>query len=101
MQMPCFMPGIQMYTDGDEHAPEGEMVPASNHQVLQAVIIEHTVIDPFAGSPFLIKILILLRIPWEPGMETQVGMVFDIDCAPIIPRGAILRVRAGGNTSAF
>ena len=41
-----------MYTDGDEHAPEGEMVPAPNHQVLQAVIIEHTVIDPFAGSPF-------------------------------------------------
>lgn len=34
-------------------------------------------------------------------MEPQVGMVFDIDCAPIVSRGAGSSKRAGADTSAF
>lgn len=60
IQMSRFIPGIQVYTDADEHAPEREMIPAPYHQMLQAVVIQHTVIEPFAGSSFLIKIPVLL-----------------------------------------
>ena len=52
IQMSRFIPGIQVYTDADE--------PAPYHQMLQAVVIQHTVIEPFAGSSFLIKIPVLL-----------------------------------------
>ncbi len=34
-------------------------------------------------------------------MEPQVGMVLDIDCAPIAPRGAGSGKRAGADTPAF
>lgn len=81
--------------------PEGEMVPAPYFQILQAVIVEHPVIDPFAGSPFLIEVFVLFRIPWDAWMETKVCMVFDIDCAPIIPGGAFSSVRAEIDTPAF
>lgn len=101
IQMGCFIPGIQVYTDADEHASEREMVPAPYHQMLQAVVIQHTVIEPFAGSPFLIEVPILLRIPWDPWVETEVRMVFDIDRAPIIPWGAFPGIRAGTDATAF
>lgn len=34
-------------------------------------------------------------------MEPQVGMVFDIDCAPIAPGGADSGKRAGADTPTF
>lgn len=61
-----FIPGIQMDADAYKHTPEREMVPAPHHQVLQAVIIQYTVIEPFTGGPFLIENLVLPRIPWDP-----------------------------------
>lgn len=96
-----FIPGIQVYTDTNEHAPERKMIPASYHQMLQTVVIEHTVIEPLAGCPLLIEVLVLLRIPWNPWMETEVCMVFDIDRASIVPRGTFLGIRAGADTPAF
>ena len=41
------------------------------------------------------------RLISDAGMEPQVGMVLNIDCAPIAARGAGIGKRAGANTSAF
>lgn len=94
------IPGIQVYADTDEHPPEREMVPAPYLQILQAVIIKYPVIDPLAGSPFLIEFLVLLRIPWDAWMETQVCMVLDVNRAAIAARGAFRFIWAFPNAAA-
>ena len=55
-----FISGIKVYAYAYEHGSKGEIVLSPYHQVLQGIIIQDAVIDPFTGSPFAVNILILL-----------------------------------------
>ena len=99
--MCCFISGIQMDADADQHAPEGEMILSAYLKMLQAVIIQKTVIQPFACRPFFIKHPVFFGIPWDAGMETQIGVVLDIDSTSVICRGTFCCMGTGFYPSAF
>ncbi len=96
-----FISGIKVYAYADEHTPEGEMVRSTYFQMLQAVVIENTVIYPFAGSAFFVDIFVLLGIPWYARLETQAAVVFDVDGASIAARGTFRSMSAFLNAAAF
>lgn len=77
------------------------MIPAAYFQALQAIVIEDPVIDAFTGGTFLVNILILLGIPGDARLETEVSFILYVDRAPIAARGAFGGVRAFLNTAAF
>ncbi len=87
------MPCIQMDADPDQHSPEGKVVFSPYFQMLQAVVIEDTVIYPLTGSAFTVNILVLLGIPRYAGMETQVPVVLYVDGSPIAARGTFRGMR--------
>lgn len=101
MQEAGLMPGIKVNAYAYKHGPEREMIFAPYQKLLQAVIIQDPVIDPLAGSTFSVNILELLGIPGDAWVETQVGMVLNIDSAAIAARGAGSLKGAGGNAPAF
>lgn len=77
------------------------MIPAAYFQALQAIVIENTVVDAFTGGTFLVNILILLGIPGDARLETELSFILYVDRAPIAARGAFGGVRAFLNTDAF
>ena len=77
------------------------MIPAAYFQALQAIVIENPVVDAFTGGTLLVNILILLGIPGDARLETEVSFVLYVDRAPIAARGAFGGVRAFLNTAAF
>ena len=60
--------------------------------MLQATVVQNTVIYPLAGSPFTINIFVCFRFPRDSGMKTQISMVLDIN------RAAIAAGRTGFDT---
>ena len=40
--------------------------------VMQMVIIEHPIVDPFTGSPLGVDDLILVAVPWDPWEIAQI-----------------------------
>ena len=99
--MPGFISGIQMDADADQHCPKREMILSPDLQMLQTIIIEDTVVDPFTGSTLAVGFFIKVGIPGDTGMETQVGMVFDINSPAITALGTFLFIGAGINPAAF
>ncbi len=93
--------GIQVYAYADEHTPERKMVFPAYFQVLQAVVIEDTVIYPLTGSAFLVNVFVLLGIPRYTGLETQVAFVLYINGAAITARGTFSGMRAFPNAATF
>ncbi len=69
--------------------------------MLQAVIIEDTVIYPLTGSTFTVNILVLLGIPWDTWMEAQVCVVLYVGGAPIAAWGTFRSMRAFLNAATF
>lgn len=63
-----------------------KMVLSPYFQMLQAVIIEDTVIYPLTGSAFLVNIFILLGIPRYAGLEAQVAVVLYVKVHEVIIR---------------
>lgn len=51
---------IKVYAYAYEHGPKGKMIFSPYHQILQEIIIQDAVVDPFTGGPFAVNILILL-----------------------------------------
>ena len=88
--MPGFISGIQMDADTDQHRPKREMIFSPDLQMLQAVIIENPVIYPFTGSTIAVGFFVKIGISGDTAMETQLGMVFDINSPAITAPGAIL-----------
>jgi len=82
-----FVSGIKVYAYADEHTPERKMVLPTYFQMLQAVVIEDTVIYPFTGSTFPVNIFVLLGIPWYTGLKAQIAFVFYVNSAAIAARG--------------
>lgn len=66
------------------------MILSPDLQMLQAVIIENPVVYPFTGSTLAVGFFIQRGIPGDIGMETQVGMVFDINRPAITALGTFL-----------
>ena len=93
-----FIPGVKVYAYADEHTPERKMISSAYFQMLQAVIIQHAVIDPFAGSTFTVDGFVLLGIPGDTGMKAQVSMVFYVDSPPITAGGTFYFIRARADT---
>ena len=77
------------------------MIPAAYFQALQAIVIEDPVIDAFTGGTFLVNILILLGIPGDARLETELSFILYVDRAPIAARGAFGGARAFLNMAAF
>jgi len=69
--------------------------------MLQAVVIEDTVLYLLIGSAFTVNILVLFRIPWNAGLEAQAAMVLYVDGASIAARGTFLCMWAFLNAAAF
>ncbi len=96
-----FMSGIQVYAYANEHTPERKMVLSPYFQVLQAVVIEDTVIYPLTGSAFTVNVFVLLGIPRYTGQETQVAVVLYVNGATVAARGTFSGMRAFLNAAAF
>ena len=76
------------------------MIPAAYFQTLQAIVIENPVVDAFTGGTLLVNILILLGIPGDARLETEVSFILYVDRAPIAARGTFGGVRAFLDTAA-
>ena len=79
-----------MDADTDQHCPKREMILSPDFQMLQEIVIEDLVIHPLTGSTLAVGFFIKSGIPGDTGMETQVGMVFDINSPAITVPGAVL-----------
>ena len=98
--MCSFISRIKVYTYAYNHSPKRKMVPAAYFQVLQAVVIQDTVIDPFTCSAFTVYCFILSRISGDTWMEAQAGMVFYVYSPPVTAGGAFCFIWAGADTPA-
>lgn len=61
--------------------------------MLQAVVVKDTVIEPFTGSALTVDSFIKFRPSGDARMETQVCMIFYVDCA--IVTAGVLWVESG------
>ena len=98
--MCSFISCIKVYTYAYNHSPKRKMVPAAYFQMLQAVVIQDTVIDPFTCSAFTVYCFILIRISGDTWMETQVSIVFYVDSPPVTAGGAFRFIWTGADTPA-
>jgi hypothetical protein len=56
--------------------------------IVQLVIIQDPVIDPFAGCPVFIGVFIFRCSPWDRGVKTDVPVRLCINTAAVMGRGA-------------
>ncbi len=57
--MRSFISGIKVYAYADEHAPERKMIFPAYFQILKAVVVKYTVIDPLTRSAFAVNSFVL------------------------------------------
>lgn len=82
-----------MDTDAYKHSPKGKVVSPTDFQVLQAIVIQETVVKAFTGSSFTVYFFVFFGIPWNAGMETQVTVVFYVNGAAIVSGRTFISVR--------
>ena len=92
--MGSFISCIQMDAYPYEHSPKRKVIPAPYFQVLQAVVVQYTVIDTFTGCPFAVYFLVFSGISWNPWMEAEVAVILYIDGAPIVSGGTFFGMGA-------
>lgn len=97
--MCSFISCIKVYAYAYEHSPKRKMVPAAYFQMLQAVIVQDTVIDPFACSALTVDCYILLRTSGDTWLETQVTAVLYVDSTPIAAGRAFFSMGTGSNAT--
>ena len=88
-------PGIQMNIDADDHGEERIPLSGMDAHAMKMVIIEHPVIEPFAGSTVVVDLLIFFRTSGHRGIEPDVPVRFRVDTAAIGRWGTFLFTRAG------
>lgn len=96
IKMGSFIPGIQMDADADEHRPERKMVPAADFQMLQAVVIQYTVIETLTGGTLFVYGLVFFGIPRDAGLEAEVSMVFYVAGAAIAAGADVFQQAGSG-----
>ena len=101
IEVGCFISCIQMDAYADEHAPEGKMIPATYFQVLQAVVVQDTVVDTLTGCAFTVYFPVFVGIPGDTGMETEIAVILYINGAAITAAGTFFNVDAGIYAAAF
>lgn len=69
--------------------------------MLQAVVVEDTVIDTLTGSTFAVYFPVFFGAPWNPGMETEVAVILYVDGTPIVSRGTCFCMGTGIYAAAF
>ena len=69
--------------------------------MLQAVIVQDTVIDTFTGRAFAVYLSVFFGFPWDAGMETEVTVILYVDGAAIAAGGTCSGMGAGIYASAF
>ncbi len=89
-----------MDIDADDHGEEGVSFPGMDAHIMQMVIIEHSVIDPFAGSAVIVDLLILFCSPWDRSIEADVPVRPGVDAAAIGRGGTFLPAWAGVSLAA-
>ena len=65
----CLTSCVKVDTDSSEHGPKREMVNPTDFKKLQLVVVQHTVVYPFASGTFTVNVLIFLGVPWDSRME--------------------------------
>lgn len=96
-----FISGIKVYAYADEHGPERKMILSAYFQILQAVVIEDTVIYPLTGAAFAVDLFVLQGIPGYAGLEAQTAIVLYVNGAAIAARGTSGSMRAFLNAATF
>lgn len=76
------------------------MILPTYFQMLQAVIIEDTVIYPLTGSAFTVDLFVLLGIPGYAGLKAQITIVLYVNSAAITAWGTLGSMRTFLNTVA-
>ena len=69
--------------------------------MLQAVVIQNSVIDPFTCGTLVVYFPVLLGITRDTGLETQIASVFYINRAPISSRRTFFFIWAGIHAFTF
>ena len=69
--------------------------------MLQAVIVQDTVIDTFTGRAFAVYLPVFFGIPWDAGMEAEVTVILYVDGAAIAAGGTCSGMGAGIYASTF
>lgn len=95
------IPCIQMDAYPYEHSPERNVIPAPYFQMLQAVVVQDAVVDTFTGCPFTVYFPVFFGIPWNPGMETEVAVIFYVNGASVAAGGTGSGIGTGINAAAF
>lgn len=77
------------------------MVPAPYLQVLQAVIVQDTVVDTFTGCAFTVYFPEFFGIPWDTGMKTKLAVILYVNSPTIVAMGTFISTGAGIYAAAF
>lgn len=96
-----------MDIDTDDHGEEGVVFPGVDAHIMKMVIIEHPVINPFAGSTVVVDHSIFLRASGHRSIEPDIPVRFCVD-TPAIGRwgtfsfaGAGIHFATGKGTAPF
>jgi len=74
---------IQMDADTDYHGKDGIPLPGMDPHIMQMVVVQDTVIYPFAGSAVIVNLLIFIRTSGYRSIESDVPFRFCVN-APAI-----------------
>ena len=89
-----------MDVDADDHGEEGIPFSGMDAHIMQMVIIEHPVINPFAGSTVVVNYLIILCTSGDRSIEPDIPVRFCVDTAPIGGAGTFFFAVAGIGSAA-
>ncbi len=84
-----------MDIDADDHSKERIPLFGMDAHVVKMVVVKSPVIDPFAGSPVVVNLLIFLSASGHRGIEPDVPVWLCVDTASIGRRGTFLLAGAG------
>lgn len=78
----------------NDHGPEGEMFYPPDLQVLETVVVQKTVIDPFASGSVLVDVFKQVGVPRDGCMEPEVTVFFDVYSPAVSTRRTFLFIGA-------
>lgn len=84
-----------MNADTDDHGEEGIPFAGMDSHIMQMIVVQDTVIYPFAGSAVIINLLIFIRTACNGRIKPDVPFRFCVNAAAIRGRRAFLFTGAG------
>lgn len=77
------------------------MVSSPYLQVLEAVVVQDTVVGTLTGCAFTVYFSVFIGIPRDTGMKTKLAVILYINSASKVSGGTFLSEGAGINAAAF